>query len=110
LLLIITNNTEKKKRQPDDWHFFIEIASLLSQRRTAGYAPVVLRPQASVFRTVRLLYVPQFLHALWGMRSSPHLGQATKLGVESFQWEERLLSLLAFDTFLLGTAIYDTSC
>ena len=40
---------------------------------------------------------------------SPHLGQATTPRITSFQWELRLLSLLARDTFLLGTAIWYTS-
>ena len=51
----------------------------------------------------------RFLQALCGRRASPHFGQATTPGMESFQWELRLLSRLALETLHLGTAMSDTS-
>ena len=51
----------------------------------------------------------QLAHIRWGSRKAPHLGQVTRPGVSSFQWELRRLSRRALDTFLLGTAMGDTS-
>jgi hypothetical protein len=49
--------------------------------------------------------VPQALQTRCGRRYSPHFEHFTSPGVSSFQCEERLLSLLAFDTLLFGTAM-----
>jgi hypothetical protein len=51
------------------------------------------------------LYLPQALQTLWGKWYAPQLGHATMLGALSFQWDERRLSLLAFECFLFGTAM-----
>ena len=39
----------------------------------------------------------------------PQFGHLTRPGISSFQCELRRLSLLVFDTLLLGSAMYDTS-
>ena len=39
------------------------------------------------------------------MQKAPQLGHLMMLGASSFQWEERLLSRLALDTFPFGTAM-----
>lgn len=49
------------------------------------------------------------LQTLWLRLYSPHLGHLVIPGSSSFQTDERLLSLLAFDVFLFGTAIPNTS-
>lgn len=51
----------------------------------------------------------QFLHARWGRRAAPQVGQVFRLGVSSFHTELRRLFLRCLDTLLLGTAIFDTS-
>lgn len=56
--------------------------------------------------TSRPLYFPQAGHARWDMIRSPQLGQTVITGAVSFQCEERLLSRLALDVFLFGTAIF----
>lgn len=60
---------------------------------------------ALILITSRPLYVPQALHTLCERRRAPHFEHFTRLGVSSFQCEERRLSLLAFDVFLFGTAM-----
>jgi hypothetical protein len=52
------------------------------------------------------LYVPQALQTWCAALYSPHLGHFWIAGASIFQTLERLLSRLAFDTFLYGTAIY----
>ena len=60
---------------------------------------------ASCFTISLPLYVPQALQTLCERLYSPHLGHFVMPGRSSFQTLERLLSRLAFDTFLFGTAM-----
>jgi len=76
-----------------------------SSKNAAGVIPRRLFYFDSILITSRPLYVPQALHTLCGSRSSPHLEHLTRPGVSSFQWDERRLSLLAFDVLLFGTAM-----
>ena len=55
------------------------------------------------------LYVPHALHTLCDSVYSPHFGHFVIPGRSSFHTLERLLSLLALDTFLFGTAMI-SSC
>ena len=50
---------------------------------------------------VRLLYVPQFLHTLCGITSSPHVEHFARFGTLIFQFA-LLLSLLAFEVLFFG--------
>lgn len=55
--------------------------------------------QSSVLITSLPLYVPHALHTLCARLYSPHLGHFVMPGRSSFQTLERLLSLLALETF-----------
>lgn len=55
------------------------------------------------------MYVQQDVQMRWGKRYAPHFGHVVMLGVLSFQWELRRLSLRALETFPFGTAMCDTS-
>ncbi len=67
--------------------------------------PARLQNHASCFTISLPLYVPQALQTLCERLYSPHFGHFVIPGRSSFHTLERLLSRLAFDTFLFGTAM-----
>ena len=62
----------------------------------------------SVSMTTSPSYAPHFLHTRWARIIAPHFEHLARVGRESFQWLDLLLSLRAFDCFLFGTAIVFT--
>ena len=70
--------------------------------------PARLQNHASCFTISLPLYVPQALQTLCERLYSPHFGHFVMPGRSSFHTFERLLSRLAFDTFLFGTAMLPT--
>lgn len=64
--------------------------------------------EASGATTTSPLYVPHWGHTLPCSFVAPHL-HTSRVGASSLELLERLLSLLALDTFFFGTAISHTS-
>jgi hypothetical protein len=105
--------------QRDAWLFFSTLLiftdTVTPPYKTKGRS-VFLPPDtfvidysASLAITCLPLYIPQLPQTLCGALYSPQFGQIERAGTGSFHTLFLLLSLLAFDVFLAGTAILTPS-